>query len=170
MRVKLQRLAQFDKQTLGRLSVIKDDIVLFTCRTIELPERNNEHSRSRIPSGRYPLNILSGEELEYSRFSYDHLGISDVSNRTGIKVHIVNYFFEIEGCVGVGQKFTDINKDGYLDITNSRDTLEKLVSMLPNKCEIHIFDEERAKKIEAADLISELDDLDIDANQLELVE
>ena len=43
--------------------------------------------------------------------------------RSGVCIHKGNYFTQILGCIIVGDSHTDINKDGYKDVTNSGKTL-----------------------------------------------
>jgi hypothetical protein len=153
--VEIQRYGHNENQTIGELYVKEDDEIIFECKIIELPPKQNRNNISRIPSGEYPLVKMKGDMLDWSRFDYPHLWIKDVENRKGIKIHVANYFFQIEGCVAVGEQFTDINKDGFVDVTNSTKTLEKLVQLLPNQTYITIFDEHPIPDMESAGLIEE---------------
>jgi len=55
-----------------------------------------------------------------------------VPGRDMILIHEGNYHFNFLGCIGVGQDFADINKDGQTDITNTKATLAQLVKVAPN--------------------------------------
>lgn len=152
--VVLQRLSSNEKQTIGNLRVVDGSKkTVFECRTIELADKNNRQSVSRIPSGTYYLAKLNGDQLQWSRFDYPHLHIQNVPNRSGIKIHIGNYYSQIAGCVLVGDRFADINGDGYVDVANSKNTLNKLLNLLPNRTKIDIKDEKPIEELESAGLI-----------------
>jgi len=42
----------------------------------------------------------------------------------------------------VGSDLTDINNDGYVDVINSKKTLNKMLEILTDRFELEIFDEE----------------------------
>jgi len=117
----ITRTTNEDRQTLGVLKYKN-----FTCFTLELPWKNNQNDVSCIPKGTY--KVSKRNSLKYGQ----HLHILDVPNRTFILIHSGNYYKQIQGCVLVGDSLTDLNKDGYKDVTNSKKTLEKLLSILPN--------------------------------------
>jgi|SRR5690625_422 len=121
---------QEGKQTLGDMVLYDEGLVLFECKTLELPWRGNRQNVSCIPpeSGEatYPFIILDRSPS----FNYKHLWIKDVPNRSHIKVHRGNYHRSIEGCILVGDSFTDIDGDGLLDVTNSKRTLDDLIFQL----------------------------------------
>lgn len=123
---KLTRKEFLDKQTLGRLS-LEDHLgeVLYECYTLELPWKDNERKVSCIPEGEYKV------VPRWSAKFKEHFHILDVPNRTWILFHAGNYRTQIEGCILVGSGLVDINGDGYLDVTNSRSTLQKLVDLAP---------------------------------------
>jgi len=166
--VEIQRLAFNDKQTIGELRVLDGSMSLFSCRTIELPPKQNRNGISRIPAGTYPLIKMRDDMVEWSRFDYEHLWIKNVPNRKGIKIHVANYYSQLAGCVAVGKKLKHINEDGYIDVTNSQGTLEELVKICPNKTEIEIKDEEPIERVEPAGLMEEMHNAKIDTQKLEL--
>jgi len=124
MKAILIRLQDDGKQTLGELRIYDGVKLLFTCKTLELPYLNNERGVSCIPAGHYL--VKKRNELS-SRFQYEHFHIQDVPNRDYILIHRGNYNHQIQGCILVGMSFTDINKDGLLDVTNSKVTLYRLL-------------------------------------------
>jgi len=152
MDVKLNRIAHNDKQTIGTLRTSD-----FSCRTIELPPLENKRRVSRIPAGKYSLQKLTGDQLQWSRFDYPHFWVKDVPNRSGIKIHIANYFFQLAGCIAVGGAFSHINDDGYLDVTDSKKTLDRLLDTLPNISNLTIVNEKKPTKVQIAGLINEVD-------------
>ena len=62
----------------------------------------------------------------------------DVPDRNYILIHAGNYYSDIRGCILVGMDHLDINKDGFKDVTYSKDTLKKLYKILPEKFELEI--------------------------------
>ena len=137
----IRHFSENNKQTLGKWISYKNEIAFFDCKTLELAYRNNKNKISRIPADVYDCEKLETEdELKNSRLDYPHIWIKKVSGRKGIKVHILNYFRESNGCPGVGENHTDIDGDGYRDITNSGDTLKKLMKGLPKKFKLTIID------------------------------
>lgn len=128
--IKLHRFKQDENQTLGRISIFDGDLnLLFTSLSLERGWRNNEQGVSCVPKNIYPL------ELEYSnRFKTDLWEIKDVPNRSECKFHSSNYWYQLEGCIAMGIRATDMNNDGYMDVTSSKGTLKELmVSMSPLK-------------------------------------
>ena len=120
-KITITRTINEDKQTLGVLKYKN-----FTCFTLELPWKNNQNDVSCIPKGIYKVSKRNSSKYG------EHLHILDVPNRTFILVHSGNYYKQIQGCVLVGDSLIDLNKDKYKDVTNSKKTLEKLLSILPN--------------------------------------
>ena len=141
-------------ETIGRLAVVEDGEEVWSCRTIELPYRDNERWVSCIPPGRYVAEIVQ----ESPAFSYSHVWIHDrgfhaaASTRTGIKIHIANYARELEGCIAVGREFRDLDGDGVVDVTDSEETLRDLLKQMPAKTELHAFAPGELKTIPQAEL------------------
>jgi len=108
-------------QTLG-VCYIKNESgkIIFKGEAIERGWRNNQSRVSCIPPGEYPVR------LEYSsRFKKDLYEIYGVPNRSECKFHAANYARQLNGCIALGNKRKDIDKDGYVDVTSSRDTMNK---------------------------------------------
>lgn len=90
---------------------------IFTCNTIELADRGNQHQISCIPEGTY-------EVVPYSSAKFKGVfEVKNVPNRDKILIHVANSTSDILGCIGVGE----YAKDGY--IINSAKTLAKLKSL-----------------------------------------
>lgn len=132
MKLIIGRTFENDRQTIGQMHVVKDDNVIFTCATLELPFLNNERRVSCIPSGIYNV------EKRVSKKFGEHFHILDVSNRSYILIHKGNYHTQILGCVLVGAYFKDINHDGYTDVVSSGHTVKKLLNILPEKFKLTI--------------------------------
>ena len=113
--VTLTREQFLAKETLGTLTT--DD---FVCKTLELPWLNNQSNISCIPDGTYSCKWEINPKFGLS------YRLSNVIGRDGILGHAGNYYTDILGCILHGDKYSDTNKDGIVDVLNSRVTLDKL--------------------------------------------
>jgi hypothetical protein len=125
-----------DLQTLGRALILEDDKAIYKFKTIELPlfidsGQTNVANTNCIPEGTYKTTKIWSPSK--GKCFYVH----DVEGRTAILIHKGNFVVgkkvDTQGCILVGDKFSDINKDGNLDIINSTITLNKLLEILPEK-------------------------------------
>lgn len=111
---------------------------VFVCKTLELPDKNNQQRISCIPAGDYEW-VKVGPSMN---IPYDHIWIKDVPGRSGICIHYGNYAgskkSDVLGCILVGRTLADINGDKITDITDSRKTFAKLMSTLPDSGTITI--------------------------------
>jgi hypothetical protein len=98
----------------------------FTCRTGELPSRENAHDRSCIPAGVYRVTF---------RMSSKHglcYHVENVPGRTGIEIHAANfmgdrdkgYVSDLLGCIAPGREVRKVGRQAELFF--SRDTLHAL--------------------------------------------
>lgn len=126
-------------ETLG--SFYSDNVVI--CKTMELPWFNNNRNVSCIPEGTY----VCIREAFTEKHPYPHFRIMDVPGRSGILIHKITYVKDLRGCVGVGQAFADLNKDGVPDIVRSTIALQELYDMMPDVFDLTIM--EKAKVIQA---------------------
>lgn len=115
----LTRQKSDDKQTLGELKCYNGSNE-FTCKTLELAWKNNQRNISCIPTGVYKV------KKTYSLKFGTVYEVKDVKNRTSIYIHHGNFFSDIQGCILVGNRFSDINADGKLDVINSKITRKAL--------------------------------------------
>lgn len=93
--------------------------------SIERGWRNNQNNVSCIPEGTYPL------KYEWSpRFRKNLWELYDVPGRSECKFHVANYWYQLNGCIALGNKHKDINSDGDPDVTSSRITMKKFESIL----------------------------------------
>lgn len=125
--VQIRRTVQGTRQTLGELTVSMGSQVIYQCKTLELPWKNNTPQKSCIPASSY--QVVKRESPKYG----DHFHILDVPNRSYILIHAANYVRQLLGCVAVGKEHTDIDGDGLRDVTNSQNTMKMLNSILPDQ-------------------------------------
>lgn len=124
MIVKIVRTFPNEKQTLGKLFIINESIIEFDCHTLELTWKDNKKDVSCIPTGTYRM------KRRFSDKYGQHWHILDVPGRDMILIHTGNFHSQIRGCVLVGMGLADINKDGYLDVTESKVALERMNDIL----------------------------------------
>lgn len=108
------------KQSLG-VCYIKDDKgnVIFKSECIERGWLDNKKNISCIPQGEYLVT------LEYSdRFKKDLYEIKGVDGRAECKFHAANYARQLNGCIALGKNRVDIDKDGDIDVTSSKNTMK----------------------------------------------
>lgn len=111
-------------QTLGTLT-FPVDIAQFNCKTLEKPWVLNANNVSCIPKGTYIVKWTFSPK--FLKYTYE---VQGVLNRTGIRIHGGNFFYDIKGCILLGDSYGDINKDGHVDILNSKITLKKFEEAL----------------------------------------
>jgi len=134
MKAILIRTFDDEVQTLGEFRMYDGERMVFQCKTLELPWRDNDNNVSRIPAGWYPVRRRRSK-----RFN-DHFHIMDVDDRTLILIHVGNYHKQTEGCVLLGQKYVDIDGDGHLDVAVSRVTINKLLEIAPDRFDLCVVD------------------------------
>ena len=103
------------------------------CFTLELPDLDNQVSISCIPDGTYTVNKHYSEKLGAC------FNVQDVDGRTFIRIHTGNYTRQIQGCILPGSSLMDIDKDGIIDVGNSKSTLNKLLELMPDEFELTII-------------------------------
>lgn len=124
----------FKGQVLGNLFVLEDKTdILFQCKSLELPDLNNQRRISCIPQGTY-----WAIKHKAPKFG-DCTWIQDVPNRSEILQHVGNYKSDLLGCMALGESHIDMDKDGLKDVTNSKKTIERYLKVLPNKFKITII-------------------------------
>jgi len=117
--IKIVRNWQDTNQTLGNCTVYDNGKPIFTALSLERGWRNNESNVSCVPKGKYKV------VLEYSfRFKKDLWELKGVPNRSECKFHAANYWFQLNGCIALGRSLADINKDGYNDVTSSKQAMD----------------------------------------------
>lgn len=130
LKVKVTRVDNSDIQSLGLLTVfdMKTNNIIFTCKTLELPDKNNASNISCIPTGVYEC------EMTYSNaFKKQLYLIKDVPNRAGVRIHAANYVGQLRGCIALGSMHKDINADQVLDLVHSGNTMKKFQEIMQEK-------------------------------------
>lgn len=140
--LRIRRFDENDKQTVSEMDVLNSNLeVVFHCKSLELPfiDANNDgltdNNVSRIKAGVY--KCVKRHSPTYD----DHFHILSTENRSMILIHFGNYYTNTEGCILPGRKLIDINGDGYLDVTSSRDTMKELNKYLPSEFYVFIMDD-----------------------------
>lgn len=123
--VKLYRHSDNGVQTLGELIVNEGNTELFRCVTLELPYKDNQRNISCIPVGVYPCRWTLSYRM--NTMTYE---VTQVPNRSGIRIHSANYFSQLLGCIALGTTLADINHDGEQDAINSRATVKKFSEVM----------------------------------------
>ena len=139
MKLKLVRVAYFDDCTIGRLYVDGEHV----CDTLEDKVREVDGvpvkvwkvpGETAIPTGTYPLVTT------YSpRFQCDLPLVEDVPGYSGIRIHVLNFASQSEGCIGVG------HWDGQShSISRSRAALTHLMDIIDGGiCTLEVTNGER---------------------------
>jgi hypothetical protein len=134
MKLQIIRTISDAKQTLGEASVINNQgQTIFAFKTLELPWKNNQQKTSCIPKGIY--ECVKRVSPRYKM----HFHVTNVPARSWILIHHGNFYHDIEGCILPGRTHADIDGDGYRDVTHSRQTMIKLLELLPAKFELQII-------------------------------
>lgn len=101
----------------------------YSCDSLELPWKDNQHGISCIPAGTY--NVSWGFMETKGRHHYQ---LQNVPERTGVFIHAGNYAAgnhpDVLGCILLGRGFADINSDGAADILHSADTVSEFEAFL----------------------------------------
>lgn len=120
---------QDDNESLG-VCYVKDSSgkIVLKKESIERGWLDNKPNISCIPTGEYILR------LEYSpRFRKNLWEIYGVPNRSECKFHAANYWTQLNGCISLGNKRVDLNKDGYKDVTSSRLAMSEFHKVMKGK-------------------------------------
>jgi hypothetical protein len=124
--VTLVRTAKNDVAIYGILTVTEGDSVEFVCLTIENKDKS-------FPAGKYSL------KLEFSpRFKKDLWELFGIPGRGEIKIHVANFWNQLEGCIGVGRISQDLNQDAILDLGQSKIALEDFMVTMGDQKEAEI--------------------------------
>lgn len=124
-------------QTRGNFIVYEGVDILLNLKSLELPDKNNARRISCIPEGTYWVDQITRPNGDLAFL------LNDVPGRTAILIHIANFAsglkVDLEGCIAPGLRFTDINKDGNLDVEDSTKAMEILLKILPKRFQLTII-------------------------------
>jgi hypothetical protein len=122
--------------TKGIFLCIENDMVVFQCYTLELPDLDNECKISCIPEKTYIVEKITSPKFNLCFY------LNDVPGRTGILIHKGNYVtgtsIDTLGCILPGLTFSDINDDQFIDIAESVKAMNKLLKILPSSFKLTI--------------------------------
>lgn len=122
-----------------------DEFDKMIAKTLELPDRNNqrddpntdENEASCIDIGTYLVTkeepIPANDPMGRKERPYGHFRLHDVPGRRGILVHKITYVKHLLGCIGIGSRFVDLDKDGTPDVVESGKKLQWMYENLPSK-------------------------------------
>jgi len=129
MEVLLKRDYKGKDCTLGKM-YFGENVV----ETLELPWKDNLPKVSCIPDGEYEV------EKTYSpSFKKQLWLIKNVPNRSGIRIHSASFVSDLLGCIAPGLSRYDLNKDGIIDMKDSRKAMSLLEEELPDKFKLKII-------------------------------
>lgn len=127
MKAVLIRMKQLSNhlQTCGRFILLDDNgDVVYQAASLELPWKANMRNISCIPQGDYSVSKVNSPKFGPSTFA-----VHNVKGRSNILIHQGNFTRDIEGCILLGERFSDIDSDGITDVTNSRNMVNRLKSI-----------------------------------------
>lgn len=114
-------------ETLSSFYIFDDAKKIFSGKGLEPANRNNEKGHSCILEDTYTAWV----ELTSPKHPYPHIRLEDKHGRESVLWHGGNYYTDSQACYLPGSEFGDRNKDGVLDVLNSRETLKKILELLP---------------------------------------
>lgn len=121
-------------ETLGSIYGSDQHLV---CKTLELPWKNNKQNESCIPEGEYVVKKMQpGYGREYGYFRFMNVPGRNINRQLGmstILMHRITYVEDLLGCIGIGSRFHDFNKDGVPDMAESGKKLQWMYDNLPNE-------------------------------------
>ncbi len=99
----------------------------FSCRTLELPWRDNKRNESCIPDGPYKVvKRTYGQYFQAYQRRWGHkfsMEVANVEGRGDILIHTGNSMKDTRGCIIIGESFPD---PGYPWIVGSRNAYNQL--------------------------------------------
>lgn len=122
------------EQTFGKFQQLLDKRIVFEVDTLELPWKDNQRNISCIPEGEYLVRMVRFSKS----FPYPHYEVLNVPDRSGIKIHRVNFVKDLRGCIGPGLGRVDIDMDGLSDVVRSTMALNSMIERLPKEFMLNI--------------------------------
>lgn len=137
----LVRYKDTGKETVGVLRLYDGNHEVTKFSTVELPWRENRRNISCIPTGTY--NVLPRHTIDRGH----HFILEGIRNRSGVLIHAGNFYTEIRGCILVGLNHADINKDGELDVVESKKAMLHLIRLVTEPIKLTIVETVDAGKV-----------------------
>lgn len=130
--VKILRDLFYDGQaSLGTCYVFDEDCNrIFKSASLERGWVNNENMISCLPIGKYRLVYEWSPHFETMLWE-----IYGTGHRRECKFHVANYWYQLNGCIGLGRSEKYIDGDNVLDVTYSVDTMAKFHEALEGETE-----------------------------------
>lgn len=124
-------------QTPGGFVAFEGKEKVFECKTLELPDKGNQKNISCILEGTYWVQKITRPSGKPG------LHIENVPGRSAILIHSGTFAtgeqIDILGCVMVGFRFVDVDKNGTLDIVESVKAFNALYAAMPNRFQLTIL-------------------------------
>ena len=132
--IHITRTFQNNKQTLGVCSVFDEfNRPVFSAISLERGWLDNKSNISCVPKGTY--TVVYEYSAHFKKFLWELKG---VPNRSECKFHEANYWYQLQGCIALGQRLSDLDSDGYYDISNSRPTMVSFDKSLQNETRVNL--------------------------------
>ena len=137
-RLELKRTYK-DGVTLGVLKGYINSKLVLETKTIELKWLDNIPEISCICEGIYDI-----EPTIWNKHNKKVLGIKNVPDRSHILIHPANYasgkHVQLLGCIAPVTGYADLDNDGIIDGTSSKDAFDKVMDKFGNiNCNIIIY-------------------------------
>jgi len=118
----ISRFKVTDNYSIGHCYLVDEDCEKhYLAHTLERGWVDNKKRVSCVPDGIYNL------KLEWSnKFKCNLWELYGVEDRSECKFHAANYWYELNGCIALGNKHKDIDGDGDPDVTSSRVAMKRL--------------------------------------------
>ena len=124
MKILLIRDDKSDKATIGHLNCYDDNNVpIFGCYSCELPDKDNSHNISCIPTGEYECQW---NEMQSHKGHWHYL-LQEVPDRGGIFIHYATMLSELKGCISLCDNVKIIGNNVY--IIHSKEVTERFENL-----------------------------------------
>jgi hypothetical protein len=114
----IHRINDNGRQTLGLLTIIYGGNLIFICKTLELPYKDNQPHVSSIPMGTY--TVKKTFSMRFNRMMWE---VINVPGRTGIRIYSANFARQLNGSIALGSMAKDLDIDGDLELIHSGQTM-----------------------------------------------
>lgn len=113
----------FPNCTLGNLTAFVNSAIVFKCKTVEPPYKDNQRCVSCVKEGTFPVIMVN----ETDKYKHKHFLLLDVPGRDNIRIMSAQYVNQMSGCVCPTKHIHDMNRIGKIDIFDSLSALTDLV-------------------------------------------